>query len=284
MMNEAALLSARHGRKEIGQYELEESIDRVIAGPERKTRILSEKERRITAYHEAGHALVGHLLPNADPIHKISIIPRGQALGYTQALPTEDKFLVAKSEMVDDMAMLLGGRVAEELTFGDITTGAASDLERATKMARQMVTRYGMSDKLGPMTLGEAQHEVFLGRDFGANPDYSQEIAYEIDKEVRRLVDDAFSTARAILEERRAQLDLMADVLIERETIDKDELEALLDDRWDDFLKTEAEAAEEAEDAEVEETEEDTVEEPAAASEPEMPSAGDGQLGITPSG
>jgi cell division protease FtsH len=239
LVNEAALLSARHGRTDINMEELEEAIDRVIAGPERKTRLISDDEKRVIAYHESGHALVGHVLPNTDPIHKISIIPRGQALGYTQSLPTEDKFLVRKGEMVDDLAMFLGGRVAEELATGDVTTGASNDLERATKMAKAMVTRYGMSDKLGPMTLGEAQHEVFLGRDFGATPDYSQEIAFEIDKEVRRLIDDAWEQAHKILVERRVQLDLMASVLIERETVDKDQLEALLDDRWAEYLVTE---------------------------------------------
>jgi cell division protease FtsH len=236
MMNEAALLSARHGHKDIEMYELEEAIDRVIAGPERKTRLISDKEKQVIAYHEAGHALVGHVLPNTDPIHKISIIPRGQALGYTLALPTEDKFLVARTEMIDELAMLLGGRVAEKLATDDVTTGAANDIEKATKLARGMVTRYGMSDKLGPMTLGDAQHEVFLGRDFSNNADYSPEIAFEIDKEVRRLVDDAFATAQTILEERRGQLDLMAEVLIERETVDREELQALLNDRWEEFL------------------------------------------------
>jgi cell division protease FtsH len=239
LVNEAALLSARHGRTDINMEELEEAIDRVIAGPERRTRLISDDEKRVIAYHESGHALVGHVLPNTDPIHKISIIPRGQALGYTQSLPTEDKFLVRKGEMVDDLAMFLGGRVAEELATGDVTTGASNDLERATKMAKAMVTRYGMSDKLGPMTLGEAQHEVFLGRDFAATPDYSQEIAFEIDKEVRRLIDGAWERANTILTERRAQLDLMASVLIERETVDKDELEALLDDKWDEYLERE---------------------------------------------
>jgi cell division protease FtsH len=239
LVNEAALLSARHGRTDINMEELEEAIDRVIAGPERKTRLISDDEKRVIAYHESGHALVGHVLPNTDPIHKISIIPRGQALGYTQSLPTEDKFLVRKGEMVDDLAMFLGGRVAEELATGDVTTGASNDLERATKMAKAMVTRYGMSDKLGPMTLGEAQHEVFLGRDFGATPDYSQEIAFEIDKEIRRLIDGAWEQAHKILTERRTQLDLMASVLIERETVDKAELEALLDDKWDEYLAQE---------------------------------------------
>jgi len=244
LANEAALLSARHGAKEITMEELEESIDRVIAGPERKTRLISDQEKRVIAYHESGHALVGHILPNTDPIHKISIIPRGQTLGYTLALPTEDKFLVSRGEMLDNLAMFLGGRVAEELATGDITTGASNDIEKATKMAKQMVTRYGMSEKLGPQTFGEANHEVFLGRDFSANADYSQEIAFEIDKEMRRLLDDAYARAHKILEERRGQLDLMADVLIERETVDKEELKALLDNKWEEHLQKERETGE----------------------------------------
>ena len=244
LVNEAALLSARHGKKEIDMGEREESIDRVIAGPERKTRIMSDQEKRVTAFHEAGHALVGHVLPNADPIHKISIIPRGRALGYTLSLPTEDKFTASRSELLDELSMFLGGRVAEEIALGEITTGAANDIERATKMAKQMVMRYGMSDKLGPMTLGEANHEVFLGRDWSANADYSPETALEIDKEIRRFIDDAYGKASAILTERRAQLDLMADVLIERETVQKDELQALLDNKWDEWLAHEAEEEE----------------------------------------
>jgi len=242
LVNEAALLAARHGKKEVDMLELEESIDRVIAGPERKTKIISDKEKRVIAYHEAGHALVGHMLPNTDPVHKISIIARGQALGYTLSLPTEDRFLTGRAQMTDDLAMYLGGRVAEEIAVGDITTGASNDIERATKLAKQMVMRFGMSEKLGPQTFGEPNHEVFLGRDYGHQADYSQEIAFEIDKEVRRLIDEAFTKAHNILEERRKQLDLMADVLIERETVDKDELAALLDDKWDEFLRKEAEA------------------------------------------
>jgi len=240
LVNEAALLAARHGKKEIEMTELEESIERVIAGPEKKSRIISDKEKRIIAYHESGHALVGHVLPNTDPIHKISIISRGRALGYTLALPVEDKFLSSRGEMLDEIAMMLGGRAAEALTIGDITTGASNDIERATKLARQMVTQYGMSDKLGPMTLGEGQHEVFLGRDFSATPNYSQEIAFEIDKEVRRMIDDAYAAAEKILIDKRELLDKMADVLVERETIDKDELEALLENRWDTYVEEEA--------------------------------------------
>jgi len=237
LVNEAALLSARHGKKEIDMVELEDAIERVIAGPEKKSRIISDKEKQIIAYHESGHALVGHVLPNTDPIHKISIISRGRALGYTLALPTEDKFLSARGEMLDQIAMMLGGRVAEAITIGDVTTGASNDIERATKLARQMVTQYGMSEKLGPMTLGEGAHEVFLGRDFSNQPNYSQEIAFEIDKEIRRLIDEGYETAYKILTDRRELLDLMSDVLVERETIDKDELEALLEGRWAEFME-----------------------------------------------
>jgi len=240
LVNEAALLAARHGKKKIDMIELDESIERVLSGPERKSRLISEEEKRIIAFHEAGHALVGHVLPETDPIHKISIIARGQALGYTLALPTEDKFLTSKNQMTDQLAMMLGGRVAEEVAVGDITTGASNDIERATKMAKQMVTRFGMSEKLGPQTFGDANHEVFLGRDFSANADYSPEIAYEIDKEISRLIDDAYEKAREILTERKPQLDQMADVLVERETVDRDELLALLENRWDEFLKEQA--------------------------------------------
>jgi cell division protease FtsH len=243
LVNEAALLSARHGRKQIEMIELEEAIDRVVAGPERRSRLISDDEKRVIAFHESGHAIVGHVLPKSDAIHKVTIIPRGRSLGSTWHLPEEEKFLGSKREMLDDLASLLGGRVAEELAIGDVTTGASNDIELATKLARAMVTQYGMSDKLGPMMLGEPQHEVFLGRDFGATPDYSQEIAFEIDKEVRRLIDGAFDRAKQILEERRAQLDEMANALIDRETLDKAELEALLEGRWDEYLLKEAATA-----------------------------------------
>ncbi|HEX2031643.1 MAG TPA: ATP-dependent zinc metalloprotease FtsH [Actinomycetota bacterium] len=227
--NEAALLSARAGKKTITMAELEEAIDRVMAGPERRTRLISEREKRIIAYHEGGHALVAHVLPNSDPVHKISVIPRGRALGYTLTLPTEDKFLVTRQELIDELAMLLGGRVAEEMVFGDITTGAQNDLERATKISRQMVTEYGMSDTLGPLTLGQKQGEVFLGRDFAAHPDYSDQVAFEIDSEVRRLIDEAHDEALDILKAERKKLDEIAAALIERETIDKEDLVKLLD-------------------------------------------------------
>jgi cell division protease FtsH len=229
VLNEGALLAARRGKRTVTMWELEEAIDRVMAGPERKTRVISEREKRIIAYHEAGHALVAHALPNADPVHKISIIPRGRALGYTQTLPLEDKFLATRSEMVDELAMLLGGRVAEEMVIGDITTGAQNDLERATKIARGMVTEYGMSDQLGPLTLGQRQGEVFLGRDFASAPDYSDQVAFEIDSEVRRLIDEAHDEALDILKKEKRKLDEIAAALIERETIEKEDLISILE-------------------------------------------------------
>jgi cell division protease FtsH len=228
VINEGALLTARRGKKAITMLELEEAIDRVVAGPERRTRLIGEREKRVIAYHEAGHALTAYVLPNADPVHKITIIPRGRALGYTMTLPLEDKFLVSRQEMIDELAMLLGGRVAEELTFGDITTGAQNDLERATKVARAMVTEFGMSDRLGPLTLGTKQGEVFLGRDFASHPDYSEQVAFEIDSEIRALIDKAHDEALEILTEQRDALDRIAAKLIEQETIEKDELVTLL--------------------------------------------------------
>jgi cell division protease FtsH len=224
LMNEAALLTARRGFKEIGMPQLEEAIDRVMAGPERKSRIISEEEKRVIAYHEGGHALVGHALPNADPIHKISIIARGQALGWTLALPTEDKYLVSRSQLRDQLAMLLGGRTAEELIFRDPTTGAENDIEKATKIARSMVTEYGMSDEIGPQQLGHKSGEVFLGRDLNHRANYSDQLAARIDSEVRRLIDEAHSDAREILKTYRSTLDRLADALIEKETLDTDEV------------------------------------------------------------
>jgi cell division protease FtsH len=228
VINEAALLAARWGKKAISGREIEEAIDRVMAGPERKTRVMSEREKRVIAYHEGGHALVAYVLPNTDPVHKISVISRGRALGYTLTLPEQDKFLMTREELTDELAMLLGGRVAEELIVGDITTGAANDIERATKVARQMVTEYGMSDTIGPLTLGQKQHEVFLGRDFQSQPDYSDSVAFEIDNEVRRMIDQAHDEALEILQEHRERLDLLASTLIEKETIDRDEVDRLL--------------------------------------------------------
>src|SRR5205085_65958 len=192
LMNEAALLSARHGFKEIGMPQLEEAIDRVIAGPERKSRLISEDEKRIIAYHEAGHAVVMHCLPEADPVHKVSIIARGMAGGYTLSLPEEDRTLYAKKKFEADLAGLLGGRAAEEIVFNDVTTGASNDLERATKMARSMVTRWGMSAKLGPMVYGQKEELVFLGREISEQRDYSDAVAQEIDGEVRRLINEGY--------------------------------------------------------------------------------------------
>ncbi len=229
VINEAALLTARRNKRAVTMSELDEAIDRVVAGPERRSRIISDKEKRVIAYHEGGHALVAYLLPNADPVHKITIIPRGRALGYTMTLPMQDKFLMSRGELIDELAMLLGGRVAEELVFGDITTGAQNDLDRATKISRQMVTEFGMSDLLGPLTLGQKQGEVFLGRDFASHPDYSDQVAFEIDTEIRKLIDEAHDESLEILTEHRVHLDKLAEVLIERETIDKDELIELLD-------------------------------------------------------
>jgi cell division protease FtsH len=228
LVNEAALLAARRGKKTIGEPELEEGIMRVIAGPEKKTRLLSEHERKVTAYHEMGHALVGHYLPNCDPVHKISIISRGQALGYTISLPAEDKFLTTKQALMDQMAMTLGGRAAEELVFHEVTTGAANDLEKVTGTAKHMIMRYGMSEKLGPRVLGRNHDMPFLGRDMGAEPDYSEEIAREIDDEIRRVIEEAHDRARKVLQEHVDELHQISELLIERETIDKDQFERLL--------------------------------------------------------
>jgi cell division protease FtsH len=229
LINEAALLTARSSRREITMHELEEGIMRVVAGPEKKTRVMSEKERLITAYHELGHAIVGQVLPNTDPVHKVSIISRGQALGYTISLPTEDKFLTSRAELTDTMAMTLGGRAAEEIVFGEITTGASNDLEKVTETAKQMVMRFGMSERLGPRVFGHDRSQPFLGREFSAEPDYSDEIAREIDDEIRRVVEDAHQTAKDILNDRRTQLDKISKILLERETINSEQFVALLD-------------------------------------------------------
>ncbi|MCD6014198.1 MAG: ATP-dependent metallopeptidase FtsH/Yme1/Tma family protein [Solirubrobacterales bacterium] len=229
LINEAALLTARSGKREITMDELEEGIMRVIAGPEKKTRVMSEKERLVTAYHEMGHAIVGHVLPNCDPVHKISIIGRGQALGYTIALPGEDKFLTTRAELADNMSMTLGGRAAEEIIFSEITTGASNDLEKVTETAKGMVMRFGMSERLGPRVFGHDRSQPFLGREFSAEPDYSDEIAREIDDEIRRIVEEAHQTAKDILVERREQLERISKILLERETIDAEQFAKLLE-------------------------------------------------------
>jgi cell division protease FtsH len=228
LVNEAALLAARRRKRVIEMEELEEAVLRVIAGPEKKSRLLSEEEKLITAYHETGHALVAHYLPNADPVHKISIISRGQALGYTITLPTEDKFMVKKKEIIDKLSHMLAGRVAEEIRFDDITTGASNDLQRATETARRMITQYGMSENLGPLTFGHDPAQPFVGRDYGMGQEYSDETAQKIDVEIRRVVDEAYEMASKLLTEHREELDKISLLLIDKETIDKEEFEALV--------------------------------------------------------
>ena len=229
LLNEAALLTAREGLDIIGQSQIEAAIDRVMAGPERKNRAMSDHEKRVIAYHESGHALVGHVLPNTNPIHKISIVSRGRALGWTLALPTEDRYLQTKSELKDTMAMLLGGRTAEELIFGDPTTGASDNIDRVASIARSMITEYGMSNTLGPQRLGSGGGEVFLGKDQGGQADYSEELAARIDEEATALVEHAHLQARAVLEEHRTVLDELAAHLIEHETLEGEALDAMLE-------------------------------------------------------
>ena len=227
LVNEAAILAARRNKKMIGQPEMEEAIERVIAGPERKSRLISPEEKRIVAYHEAGHAVVMNAVPEADPVHKVSIIARGMAGGYTLALPEDDRTLMPRRKLIADMVGLLGGRAAEELVFDDITSGAANDLERVTRMARAMVTRLGMSDSLGPMVYGQKEELIFLGREISEQRDYSEAVAEQIDDEVRRLVNDAHERAKSILLQYRDRLDAVAQRLLEMETITREEFESL---------------------------------------------------------
>lgn len=244
IINEAALLAARAGKKCISMDELEEGIDRAIAGPERKSRLIGPREKRIIAYHETGHALVAKLIPGCDPVHKISIIPRGSAaLGYTLQLPQEDRFLASKVELTNNICVLLGGRVSEELTFGDITTGASNDLERATQVARSMVTQYGMSS-LGPVVLGRQRHEVFLGRDLGEDRNYSDQIAFSIDEEVRRIVEECYARVKKLLSENSDKLKLVAEALLEREVMDGHDLAVLLGEEPEDPKPAKASEAE----------------------------------------
>jgi cell division protease FtsH len=229
LVNEAAILAARRNKKVIEMDEFQESIERVIAGPERKSRLISDEEKRITAHHEAGHALVAHVLPECDPVHKVSIVSRGMAAGYTIALPEEDRRMLSRAKLKDDLAYALGGRTAEELVFGDVTTGASNDLERVTEMARAMVTRYGMSDKLGPMTFGQKEELVFLGKEIGEQRDYSEAVAQEIDDEVRKIVQEAHERARDVLTRYREQLDRIAQRLMEDETLEAEQFVALFE-------------------------------------------------------
>jgi len=239
LVNEAALLAARKGKDKIGMEEFEEAIDRIIAGPERRSRLISEREKAIIAYHEVGHALVAKLLPGCDPVHKVSIIPRGhKALGYTLQLPEEDRFLMSKKELLNRVSVLLGGRVAEELHFDDVTTGAQNDLERATQIARQMVTEFGMSDRLGPVTLGKKHHEVFLGRDIMEDRNYSDEVAYAIDQEVRRIVDECYEQVKALLQRHKDVHVKVAEALLEEEVIEGARLDEILKEGLNEEQKT----------------------------------------------
>lgn len=228
IMNEAAILAARHGKKQVFQEQMLEAIEKVMLGPERKSHILSLDERKITAYHEAGHAIVGHMLPHCDEVHKVSIISRGRAAGYTMSLPSEDKKMHFRQEYIEDLAMMLGGYAAEREIFGDMTTGASNDLQRATSIAKQLVTQYGMSEELGPRTYGAHEEMVFLGRDIHENRDYSDDTAQKIDKEVSKLLDNALKTAVSIVHSSREKIDKVVAVLLEKEAIEKEEFEALV--------------------------------------------------------
>ncbi len=227
LVNEGAILAARRNKRAIGMAELQDAVEKVIAGPERRSRLISEHEKHIVAYHEAGHALVMKMLPHSDPVHKISIVSRGMALGYTMPLPEEDHLLHGRSKFRDELAGLLGGRVAEEEVFGDITTGASNDLERVTALARRMVTQYGMSENLGPQTYGEKEDQVFLGREIGEQRNYSEEVAEAIDTEVREMIHDAHERARGIIRQYRDKLDEIARRLIEHETVDAAEFQTI---------------------------------------------------------
>jgi cell division protease FtsH len=229
VINEAAILAARRSRKDITIKELEDAADRVLAGPEKKSRVISPREKEIIAYHESGHALTAKMLPNADPVHKISIVARGILGGWTRFLPTEDRHLWTKSQFDDRLAVSLGGRVAEEITFGEMTTGAQNDLEQATKLARQMVTEYGMSEKLGPRTFGQRQELIFLGREISEQRDYSDKIAQEIDEEVHNIIQRAYDTARQVLTGNKEKLKQLAQELIAHETLDEPELDKILE-------------------------------------------------------
>ena len=228
LVNEAALLTARRDKKVINMPEMEEAAERVIMGPERKSRVISDKEKRLTAYHEGGHTIVGMLLEHTDPVHKVTIIPRGRAGGYTLSLPKEDKYYATRSEMLDELKVLLGGRVAEALVLKEISSGASNDLQRATQLARQMICEYGMSENIGPVTFGHRQDQVFLGRDIARDKDYSEEVAAEIDKEVRAFIEDAYAATEKLLSDNLDKLHVIAQALIERETLEEEEINQLV--------------------------------------------------------
>ena len=231
LLNEAALLAARHDQKSINMANLEEAIDKVMAGPEKKSRIISDEEKENTAYHEVGHALLAKLLKNTDPLHKVSIIPRGMALGITMTLPEKDHLTMKKSQILDSITMILGGRVAEEIVYGadSITTGASNDLEKVSSLARNMVTKYGMSEKMGNMAYGKDEQHIFMGRDFGVRRDFSEEVAADIDKEVKKIVDERYETAKRLLTENRDMLEYISRTLLEKETLDEKEFVELMD-------------------------------------------------------
>jgi cell division protease FtsH len=230
LLNEAALLAARRNKSVIDMGDCEEAIDRVMVGPERRSVVMSQREKENTAYHESGHAVVGGILPNSDPVHKVTIIPRGMALGITWSLPDEDRHSITKNELLSQIKLALGGRIAEEIKFGDVTTGASNDFEKASNMARKMVTQYGMSDSLGPIQYGRGNHQVFLGRDFGEERNYSEEVASKIDAEVRAIIDACYADARSILEKNWDKVERMANSLLEHETVDAEEVLAILAD------------------------------------------------------
>ena len=229
LVNEAALMTARKNKKKISMPEMEEAAERVIMGPERKSRVISDNEKKLTAYHEGGHTVVGMLLEHTDPVHKVTIIPRGRAGGYTLSLPKEDRYYATRSEMLDELKVLLGGRVAEALVLKEISSGASNDLQRATALARQMICEYGMSEKIGPVTFGHRQDQVFLGRDIARDKDYSEEVAAEIDKEVRTFLDNAYAATEKLLNENMDKLHVIAQALIERETLEKEEITDLME-------------------------------------------------------
>ncbi len=231
LLNEAALLAARRNKSVIEMADCEEAIDRVLVGPERKSLVMSQREKENTAYHESGHAVVGGLTPNSDPVHKVTIIPRGMALGITWSLPDEDRHSQTKNELLATIKRLLAGRIAEEIKFGDVTTGASNDFEKATELARRMVTQYGMSDNLGPIQYGRGNHQVFLGRDFGEDRNYSEEVAFKIDTEVRKIIDDCYTDARGILEVNWDKVERMVASLLEHETVDTEEVLCIMNDR-----------------------------------------------------